>query len=69
MTITVTIVEKAITIFGGNEEKKTWTNLQTHSEMETVVWKKKLKEFCQFRLILPKKRYFIPDFENIWSRE
>ena len=31
--------------------------------------KKKYKEFCQFRLILPIGIYYIPDFENIWSRE
>ena len=43
--------------------------LSEHSEKETVVWKKKYKEFYQFRLILPIKIYYIPDFENIWSRE
>ena len=26
--------------------------------------KKKYKEFCQFKLILPIKIYYIPDFEN-----
>ena len=36
----------------------------------TIKWyKKKYKEFCQIRLILPIKIYYITDFENFWSRE
>ena len=31
--------------------------------------KKICKEFCQFRLIPHIKIYYIPDFENVWSRE
>ena len=38
--------------------------MNVHSEMETVVYKKKCKEFSQFRLILPIKKYYIHDFEN-----
>ena len=31
--------------------------------------KKNCEEFCQFTLILPIKIYYIPDFENVSSRE
>ena len=41
-----------------------------HSAMETIIWNKKsANSFANSGLFYPYKLYYIPDFENFWSKE